>query len=183
MRQARHRRVGAALAAAVMAGVLCMGASSDDPLERLQNPAQELRARHLFQQLRCVVCQNESVDDSQADIAGDLRRIVRSQIVAGKSDVEIRDFLVARYGEFILLKPTFSPGNAVLWLTPFLLIAAGGGYLWTRARARARRPIADDQGLSDDEQRALDAIDFGAADMLSPHNNPTKADSTVAIKH
>lgn len=178
MSQALHRRVGAALAAALAAGVLCMGASSDDPLERLQNPAQEARARHMFQQLRCVVCQNESVDDSQADIAADLRRIVRSQIVAGKSDLEIRDFLVARYGEFILLKPTFSPGNAALWLTPFLLIALGGGYLWSKSR----RQVADAPGLSDEEQRALEQIDVDDPDMLSPHNSPTKASGTVAIK-
>jgi cytochrome c-type biogenesis protein CcmH len=172
-------RIGAAFAAALAAALLCMGAASDDPAERLQNPVQEARARHMFQQLRCVVCQNESIDDSQADIAGDLRRIVRAQIVAGRTDLQIRDFLVARYGEFILLTPTASPGNAALWLTPFLLIVLGGGYLWIKSR----QPAVEDAALSEEEQRALDAIDSGDLDTLSPHNSLTKAGNTVAIKH
>lgn len=172
-------RIGAAFAAALAAAVLCMGAASDDPAERLQNPVQEARARHMFQQLRCVVCQNESIDDSQADIASDLRRIVRTQIAAGKTDVEVRDFLVQRYGEFILLKPTVTPGNAALWLTPFLLIAAGGVYIWIRSR----QPAVESPSLTEDEQRALAALDSDDPDMLSPHNSPTKAHGRVAIKH
>jgi cytochrome c-type biogenesis protein CcmH len=175
----RVGRIGAAAAAAFAAVVLCIGAASDDPAERLHNPVQEARARHLFQQLRCVVCQNESIDDSQADIAGDLRRIVRRQIVAGKTDLEIRDFLVARYGEFILLTPTASPGNAALWLTPFLLIVLGGGYLWSKSR----RPAVEDVALSDEEERALGAIDSADLDIVSPRNSLTKAGDTVAIKH
>jgi cytochrome c-type biogenesis protein CcmH len=168
------------LAAALAASILCMGAASaDDPLARLPDPAQEARARHLFQQLRCVVCQNESIDDSQADIASDLRRIVRTQIAAGKTDVEVRDFLVQRYGEFILLKPTITPGNAALWLTPFLLIAIGGVYIWIKSR----QPAVEAASLTEEEQRALAAIDSDDPDMLSPHNSPTKALGTVAIKH
>ncbi len=172
-------RVSATLAAAVTAGVLCMGAASDDPAERLANPAQEARARHMFQQLRCVVCQNESIDDSQAEIAGELRHIVRAQIAAGRSDKDIRDFLVQRYGEFILLTPTVSLGNAALWLTPFLLIVLGGGYLWIKARD----PAVEAQSLTEDEQCALDALASDDLDMLSPHNSLTKAGGTVAIKH
>jgi cytochrome c-type biogenesis protein CcmH len=179
MRPARSGRVGLALAAAMAASILCMGAASDDPAERLQNPAQEARARHMFQQLRCVVCQNESIDDSQADIAGDLRRIVRTQIVAGKSDTQIRDFLVARYGEFILLTPTATAGNAALWLTPFLLIVLGGGYLWIKSR----QPAVEDKGLTEEELLALDAIDADSLDMVSPHIGLTKADGVTAIKH
>jgi cytochrome c-type biogenesis protein CcmH len=175
----RVGRIGAAFAAALAAAVLCMGAASDDPAERLHNPVQEARARHMFQQLRCVVCQNESIDDSQADIAGDLRRIVRRQIVAGKTDIEIRDFLVARYGEFILLTPTATPGNAALWLTPFLLIVLGGGYLWIKSR----RPAAPDTVLSEEEERALGAIDSEDTDTVSPRNSLTKAGDRVAIKH
>jgi cytochrome c-type biogenesis protein CcmH len=171
MRPARSGRVGLALAAAMAASILCMGAASDDPAERLQNPAQEARARHMFQQLRCVVCQNESIDDSQADIAGDLRRIVRTQIVAGKSDTQIRDFLVARYGEFILLTPTATAGNAALWL--------GGGYLWIKSR----QPAVEDKGLTEEELLALDAIDADSLDMVSPHIGLTKADGVTAIKH
>ena len=170
MSPVRASRVGAAMAAAAVAAVLCMGGAADDPLDRLHNPVQEARARHMFQQLRCVVCQNESIDDSQADIAGDLRRIVRTQIVAGKTDSQIRDFLVARYGEFILLTPTASPGNAALWLTPFLLIVLGGGYLWIKSR----QPAVEEKGLTEEELRALDAIDADGPDMLSPHNSLTK---------
>jgi cytochrome c-type biogenesis protein CcmH len=172
-------RIATAFAAALAAAVLCMGAASDDPAERLQNPVQEARARHMFQQLRCVVCQNESIDDSQADIAGDLRRIVRKQIVDGKTDLQIRDFLVARYGEFILLTPTASPGNAALWLTPFLLIVLGGGYLWIKSR----RPAVEDAALSEEEERALGVIDSANRDTVSPHVSLTKAGDTVAIKH
>src|SRR3569833_1398253 len=106
------------LAAAVAAAALfCMGGASD-PGERMKDPAQEARAEHLFTQLRCLVCQNESIDDSEADLARDLRQIVRQQVAAGRSDAQIRSFLVDRYGEFILLKPKFSIGNALLWLAP-----------------------------------------------------------------
>ena len=173
------------LAAAFAALVLGMGAaagtapSADDPLARLPDPAQEARARHLFQQLRCVVCQNESIDDSQADIAAELRRIVRTQIASGRSDTQVRDFLVQRYGEFILLKPTLSVGNAALWATPFLLLLAGGLYLGIKSR----QPAVETEALSEDEQRALDALNAQQADMVSPHSGPTNAGSTVAIKH
>jgi len=173
-------RVGAKgliLVAAVAAAILCAGASADDPDARLPNPVQEARARHLFQQLRCVVCQNESIDDSQASLADDLRRIVRTQIAAGRSDVQVRDFLVQRYGEFILLKPTLTWGNAALWLTPFALIVLGGGYVWIKSRL----PVVGDESLTDDEQRALQALGYEDPVMLSPHISPTKAHGAVAI--
>lgn len=176
------RRWRSAVLAAVAAGLLCMAGASDDPADRLANPAQEARARHLFQQLRCVVCQNESIDDSQAEIAGDLRKIVRAQITAGKSDQQVRDFLVQRYGEFILLKPTLTPGNLALWLTPFALILLGGGYLWIKSR----QPALDDEALTEDEQRALEAMGAEDQDMLPPHSGPmgelTNVHGAVAIK-
>ena len=173
------------LVAVLMAAVLGVGAatgnapSADDPLARLPDPAQEARARHLFQQLRCVVCQNESIDDSQADIAADLRRIVRTQIAAGRSDAEVRDFLVQRYGEFILLNPTLTLGNAALWLTPFVLIVAGGAYI----AIRSKRPADEPESLSEDELQALAALAADRPDMLSPHSGLTNADDTVAINH
>jgi cytochrome c-type biogenesis protein CcmH len=176
---------GWVLAAALAASILCMGAaagsapSADDPAVRLQNPAQEARARHLFQQLRCVVCQNESIDDSQADIAADLRRIVRTQIAAGRSDAEVRDFLVQRYGEFILLKPTLTAGNAALWLTPFVLIMVGGLYIWIKSR----QPAVEVLSLTEEEQQALDALEDDHADTVSPHSGLTNARGKVAIKH
>jgi cytochrome c-type biogenesis protein CcmH len=177
IRSAKGR--GLVMAAALTAAILGMGASADDPLARLPNPAQEARARHLFQQLRCVVCQNESIDDSQADIASDLRRIVRTQISQGRTDAEVRDFLVQRYGEFILLKPTLTPGNAALWLTPFALIVLGGAYIWFRSRG----PVVETIALTEQEQQALEEIQAEPSDTVSPHNGLTNALGKVAIKH
>ena len=106
-----------------IAALFCIAAAGD-PSERLPDPAQEARARALFAEFRCVVCQNESIDDSDAEVAGLLRRTVREQVAAGRTDAEVRTYLVDRYGEFVLLKPTFSAGNAVLWLLPLALLAA-----------------------------------------------------------
>jgi cytochrome c-type biogenesis protein CcmH len=170
-------RVRAAALAALASVVLGMAGTADDPAERLPNPAQEQRARHLFQQLRCVVCQNESIDDSQAEIAGELRQIVRGQVAQGKTDQQIRDFLVQRYGEFILLKPTLTPGNLALWLTPFLAVILGGGYLWIKSR----QPAVEDQALTEEEQKALEAMDAADKDMLPPHGL-SNVRGTVAIK-
>jgi cytochrome c-type biogenesis protein CcmH len=122
---------------AAVAGVLCMAAAAD-PAERLRDPSQEARARHLFEQVRCLVCQNESIDDSQADLARDLRGIVREQVRAGRSDDQIKRFLVDRYGEFVLLRPSFSVGNAALWLAPFGVV--GLGLLLWRARMARGEP-------------------------------------------
>jgi len=134
-----------------LAAVACMAAASE-PSERLPDPAQEARARTLFREVRCLVCQNESIDDSQAELAGDLRRIVRQEIAQGRSDREVRTFLVARYGEFVLLKPPFSLGNAALWLAPAGLLLAGGGLMV----ALLRRRKVDSEDLSG-EAEALSA--------------------------
>jgi cytochrome c-type biogenesis protein CcmH len=127
---------------ASLAAVLCMAAASD-PAERLSDPAQEGRARHLFAQVRCLVCQNETIDDSEADLARDLRRVVREQVRQGRSDGEIKRFLVDRYGEFVLMRPTFSAGNAALWIGPFLVVALGAGLLVVRLRKREAEPELD----------------------------------------
>lgn len=116
-----------------LAALACIAAASD-PSERLSDPVQEARARALFREVRCLVCQNESIDDSTADLAHDLRQVVREQVAAGKSDQEIRDFLVARYGEFALLKPAVSAPNAVLWGGPILVLLVGGVLLALRLR-------------------------------------------------
>jgi cytochrome c-type biogenesis protein CcmH len=121
---------------AALAGALCLAAASD-PSERLADPGQEARARTLFQQVRCVVCQNESIDDSEADLAHDLRQVVRAQVRQGRSDAEIKRFLVDRYGQFILLRPSFSLGNGLLWLAPLALLLGAGGFLMVRARSTA----------------------------------------------
>lgn len=128
-----------ALAAALM-GLACLAAASD-PAERLPDPAQEAQAREIFADVRCLVCQNESIDDSEADLARDLRQIVREQVKAGKSDAEIKRFLTDRYGEFVLLTPSFSLGNLALWGGPFLVALFGAGLLL--ARLRNRQPDAE----------------------------------------
>lgn len=143
-----------------LAAVACMAAASE-PDERLPDPAQEARARTLFREVRCLVCQNESIDDSQADLAADLRRIVRQEIAQGRSDREIRAFLVARYGEFVLLKPPFSIGNAVLWLAPVGILTIGGGLMVALLRRRREDDaIEPDEtaGLSSEEERRLAAL-------------------------
>jgi cytochrome c-type biogenesis protein CcmH len=122
--------------AAMAAGVLCIAAASD-PADRLPDPAQEARARHIMQDVRCLVCQNESIDDSEAELAGDLRRTVREQVKAGHSDVEIKHYLTDRYGEFILLTPAFSWMNLLLWGGPFAVVVLGAGLLVTRLRNRS----------------------------------------------
>ena len=121
--------------AAIFAGVLCIAAAAD-PADRLPDPAQEARARAIFADVRCLVCQNESIDDSEAELAGDLRRVVREQVKAGRSDAEIKRFLTDRYGEFVLMTPAFSWMNLALWGGPFLVVVLGAGLLATRLRSR-----------------------------------------------
>ena len=116
------RRLG--LLGWLLVAVLSMGAAAD-PSERLADPVLEARAQALFPQIRCMVCQNESIDDSQADLAVDLRQIVREEVAAGRSDAEVRTYLVQRYGEFVMLKPAFSLTNAALWVTPFAIVFLG----------------------------------------------------------
>jgi cytochrome c-type biogenesis protein CcmH len=113
--------------------------------ESFSNPAMEQRARHLQRELRCLVCQGESLDESSAPLAADLRRLVRAHMVAGESDAQIKKFLVARYGNFILMDPPFEADTYALWLTPFLVLIIGGGVaLWVVRRARkSPGPVSD----------------------------------------
>ena len=95
------------------------------PDEMLPDPALETRARALSKELRCMVCQNQSIDDSDAPLARDLRILVREHLRAGETDQQVLDFLIARYGEFVLLRPRFSPHTALLWLTPLGVLVIG----------------------------------------------------------
>jgi cytochrome c-type biogenesis protein CcmH len=117
------------------------------PDEIMSDPAKEARARDLSRELRCMVCQNQSIDDSEAPLARDLRLLVRERIAAGDSDGQVIDFLVARYGEFVLLKPRLELHTLLLWLLPPLALAGGGVALWMHSRRRARSAAADDQDL------------------------------------
>lgn len=149
-----------------LGALLCIGAAASDPAERLRNPAQEAHARLLFRQFRCLVCQNQSIDESDAPLAQDLRVIVREQIAGGRSDRQITDFLVRRYGEFVLLRPRFSPGNGALWLAPFAIVGAGG--LVIALRRRRETPL--EPGLTPAEQARLDVLT--AAAPLAPATVP-----------
>jgi len=142
------------LALIAFAAMLCLGAAASDPAERLADPAKEAHARSLFRQIRCLICQNESIDESEAPIADDLRKLVRQQIVEGRSDGQIRQFLVQRFGAFVLLKPPFDLGDAPLWLTPFVIIGVGGVVLVLRGA----KPSALEPPLSDAERARLDAL-------------------------
>ena len=108
------------------------------PDEIMSDPAKESRARDLSRELRCMVCQNQSIDDSEAPLARDLRLLVRERIAAGDSDAQVIDFLVARYGEFVLLKPRLNSHTWLLWLLPPLALAGGGIALWMHGRRRTR---------------------------------------------
>jgi len=98
---------------------------SVEPDEILQNPEQELRARNVSKNIRCMVCQNQSIDESNAPLAKDLRILIRNQIKGGKNDVEIYEFLTDRYGDFILLKPAFKLNTLALWFLPFVFVLVG----------------------------------------------------------
>ncbi len=129
-------RLGVALGGALLAGSLLAGSAHavSDPAEMLKDPAQEQRAESVGRQLRCLVCQNESIEDSGADLARDLRAIVRQRVAAGDSNRQIVAWMVARYGDFVRLRPPFNAVTALLWLSPLLAVGAGLGF------ALANRP-------------------------------------------
>jgi len=130
-----------ALIAAMLVGISAAGAV--DPDERLADPALESRARALSAELRCMVCQNQSIDDSDAALAKDLRVLVRERIQSGDSDDEVIEYVVARYGEFVLLRPPFNSRTLFLWFAPVLLLLGVGVYVWTRMRAAHVNPHFD----------------------------------------
>jgi cytochrome c-type biogenesis protein CcmH len=132
MRMRTLRRLG--LAAALVA---LLGAAAADPADRLGDPGHEARARALFRDVRCLVCQSQSIDESDAPLARDLRQLIRQQVADGRSDGEIRSYLVSRYGQFVLLSPKASLGNAILWVGPLLVVFAGAAALIVRGRRPA----------------------------------------------
>lgn len=149
--KARHRLIPVVLSLLLM---LASPAMAVQPDEILSDPALEERARDLSAELRCMVCQNQSIDDSDAELARDLRVLVRERIEAGDTDAEVLDYVVSRYGEFVLLRPRFSLQNALLWATPVLLLL-GGGIL---AAAAFRRRSGARAMLSEEEEAALKAV-------------------------
>jgi cytochrome c-type biogenesis protein CcmH len=146
-----------ALIALLVALVAPTAALAVEPDEILKNPQLEARARHLSEELRCMVCQNQSIDDSAAPLARDLRLLVRERLTAGDTDHEVLNYLVARYGEFVLLKPRFELQNLLLWgLPPFALVA---GMIALFVTARRRRAVnLQAPALSAAEQQRVAAL-------------------------
>jgi cytochrome c-type biogenesis protein CcmH len=141
------RRLIAISFALLVAGFAASGVRAVQPDEIMSDLAREARARDLSRELRCMVCQNQSIDDSDAPLARDLRLLVRERIAAGDSDAQVIDFLVARYGEFVLLKPRLKPHTLLLWLLPPLALAGGGFALWMNIRRRLKPGTVEDPSL------------------------------------
>jgi len=140
---------------------LCVAAPAlaVQPSEMLKDPELEARARALSSELRCLVCQNESIDDSDADLARDIRLLIRERITKGESNGQVRDFLVSRYGDFILLKPPFKLSTALLWFSAPLTFLLGGLAIWIASR---RRPAPSAPLTADEERRLAELSPPGA---------------------
>jgi len=147
------------LAALLAALLLSVPAFAVEPSEMLKDPALEARAREIGRALRCVVCQNQAIDDSNAEVAHDMRRAVRERLSAGDSDRQVMDFMVARYGDYVLLKPPFKAGTWLLWLGgPLVLVLAGGALLLAARNRRAVAPAPAPAPLSDEERARVAAL-------------------------
>jgi cytochrome c-type biogenesis protein CcmH len=161
------RIFGYALAFVLLTG---SAASAVQPDEIMSDPAKEARARELSRELRCMVCQNQSIDDSEAPLAKDLRILVRERIAAGDSDAQVIDFLVARYGEFVLLKPQLNSHTWLLWFLPPLVLAGGAAALLMHARRRQKSSSGEDPSrfnLTAEEQARVERL-IAANSSLEP---------------
>lgn len=152
-------RRSTALRAALLAVALFVSAQAGAvrPDEMLSDPALEKRARELSAGVRCLVCQNQSIDDSNADLAHDLRKLVRERLLAGDTDQQVLDYLTARYGPFVLLEPPKTRSTWLLWYGPFALLAIGAAGVAAAAALRARRRT-EPEPLSAEEQSRLEAL-------------------------
>lgn len=146
------------LTAALWAALLVQAAPAVEPSERLADPALEARARAISGELRCLVCQNESIDESGADLAHDIRLLVRQRLAAGASDQQVIQAVVNRYGQFVLLNPPVEPATWVLWFAPPALLAAGAAGLLIWTRRRRVDPMAPVAPLSPEELERLHNI-------------------------
>ncbi len=149
-------RLHVVLLGLAMALAAPFAAQAVQPDEILPDPALEHRAREISGGVRCMVCQNENIDDSNAPLARDLRLLVRERLKKGDSDDQVRDYLVARYGDFVLLKPPLRPYTLILWITPVLVLLGAAGF--TIARLRAQRP-ASVTALTEAERAELAQIE------------------------
>jgi cytochrome c-type biogenesis protein CcmH len=158
MRESLLRKLVAILCLIVVAAFAASPAFAVQPDEIMPDPAKEARARELSRELRCMVCQNQSIDDSEAPLARDLRLLVRERIAAGDSDGQVIDFLVARYGEFVLLKPRFEGHTLLLWLLPPFVLLGGALALWAHQRRRTKAAEEGTSGLSAEEEARLQRL-------------------------
>ena len=142
----------------ILALLLAPSAFAVEPDEMLQDKALEARARAISAEIRCVVCQNQSIDDSHAEIARDMRRAIRERLTKGDSDEDVVAFLRARYGDYVLLRPPFDPRTWILWLGPPLLLLLIGRLLYRNARKRAAQVRAAPAELTTAERKRLDAL-------------------------
>ncbi|MHB1101372.1 MAG: cytochrome c-type biogenesis protein [Devosia sp.] len=147
------------LLAAALAMALIGPALAVNPDEILADPALEARARAISANLRCLVCQNQSIDDSDAELARDLRVIVRERLVAGDSDEAVTQYVVDRYGEFVLLNPVLAPHTIVLWVAAPLVLLVGGVVVFLGARRRRRADPASPTALSEAEVEAIEELE------------------------
>ena len=147
-------------ALALALALLAAPAAAVEPDEVLDDPVLEARARGISKELRCVVCRNQSIDDSDAGLAKDLRLVVRERLVAGDTDGEVFDYVTARYGDYVLLRPRFDAQSAVLYLGGPLLLVAGGLLLWRRSR-RAVPDTAPPAPLNEAEKARLAELEDG----------------------
>lgn len=155
----QRRQICIAVIATLSAIIAALPAAAVEPGERLKDPALEKRARALSADLRCLVCQNQSIDDSDAPLARDLRLLVRRRLQAGDSDRDVLDYVVARYGEFVLLRPPFNARTILLWLSPLLVLLGVLAFVWANIRGRhSQTKVPAAAPLSQDEQRALDDL-------------------------
>lgn len=156
------RRVAQLLLALLLAAApLSVPAVALAPEEVMEDPALDARARALYERLRCVVCSNQSVGDSDARMAADMRALVRERLLAGETDGQIIDFLVGAYGDYILLTPRFTWTTSIVWITPVAALGVGLFWAWRRTRrgaSNAAPTTQGPQGLSEEERRRLDEI-------------------------
>lgn len=149
----RRAWIAAFAAALLFAGAISV-VRAVEPSEILENPVLEQRARAISKRLRCLVCQNQSIDESDAELARDLRIIVRERLVAGESDDRVIGFVVARYGDWVLLKPPFKPSTWALWLGPIGIAGAAGLMYW--GFFRRQRPLAEGAALAGVDRTSLE---------------------------
>ena len=143
------------LAAVLVAVMLSVPARAVQPDEMLKDPALETRARGISAGLRCLVCQNQSIDESDAGVARDLRILIREQLLQNKTDGEIIAFVVDRYGDYVLLKPRLTGETLILWFTPFLILLGGAAFFILRRKTAQSQPA---EALTDAEKAALERI-------------------------